>query len=118
MIGGPGLITRGLGTPTIVARGNTSFIGAIVQTVVETSRRVIRGGRSAAKKVEEYWYKVAVAVQLLQIKSLSRSSKVSNVEGATYAQVKPNQDILVNAKYVDHVTTPAPPIMVTGQRIK
>ena len=124
MLQGPGLITRGLGTPNQVTRGY-GFFGQVVQAVVDAGRRVVRGGRSALKKAEEYLYRVAVAARLMsKAEVMGYRSKTEafdhgfpQVEGATYLEIDPSKRILVRAKPLQSQEKPEEPVIVTGKRI-
>lgn len=125
MLQGPGLITRGLGTTNVVSRGY-GFFGQVVQAVVDAGRRIVRGGRSARKKLDELWTRIFVKARLVSRGEYSGTTTKAEalnhgfpfVEGTTYVEVDPNKQIHVRVRQLDtQEESDNKKIFVTGKRI-
>ena len=116
MITGPGIITRGYGTKTVVARGYT-FIQQVINTVVDAGRRIAYGGANAVKKTKDYvleqWRKIAVYGKLAAkdstYENLNQMSgyeehvvdnNVIDVQVETVQNVKESTEIEVSGKII------------------
>lgn len=124
MLQGPGLITRGLGTPNVVARGY-GFFGHVVQAVVDVGRRIARGGRSARKKLDELWTRVFVKARLVSKEEYEGTSTRTEalhhgfpfVEGTSYIEIDPNKQIHVRVRQLEAQEESTKKIFVEGKRI-
>jgi hypothetical protein len=63
------------------------FFGAVIEAAAEDGRRIVHGGRSAAKKIAEQFDRIVVAMKLIRINGEPADPRPS---GAEY--VKTNVD--------------------------
>jgi hypothetical protein len=114
------LVTRGLSTKgrnRLVTQGFGSFFERVVQEVVEVSKRIIKVGGTAARRVSDQLEEIVVYARLISVNSVQPDEPVKGWIRITYDR---SRRIVVNAVQtaVNTIKTKLDEILISIRRIK